>query len=340
MRSMVEGRARRRPIMQALVVTHLSPDLSGVALADIPAPTPAQGEVTVQVRAASLNFPDLLMTRGEYQFKPQVPFTSGLEFAGEVIEADPASGFAPGDRVMGGNKTGAFAEIACVPASKLWPMPAGLDFATAAAMGAAYSTAFTGLVELGGLQEGQWVLVHGASGGVGLAACDLARALGARVIATTGSPAKAERIATLARPEAVITAEGRFREHVAALTGGSLADIVFDPVGGDVFDESTRCVAFGGKLIVVGFTSGRIADISTNIPLIKGFSIVGLRAGEYARRFPERGSAITRAIHRLAETGAITPAIDRTLPLPRWREGFDAMAGRDQLGKVVFVPGA
>jgi NADPH:quinone reductase len=326
--------------MQALVVTHLSPDLSGVALADIPAPTPAPGEVTVLVRAASLNFPDLLMTRGEYQFKPQVPFTSGLEFAGEVLEADPASGFAPGDRVMGGNKTGAFAEIACVAASKLSPMPAGLDFAAAAAMGAAYATAFTGLVELGGLQEGQWVLVHGASGGVGLAACDLARALGARVIATTGSPAKADRIAALARPEAVITAEGRFREQVAEVTGGALADIVFDPVGGDVFDESTRCVAFGGKLIVVGFTSGRIADISTNIPLIKGFSIIGLRAGEYARRFPERGSAITRAIHRLAEAGAITPAIDRTLPLSRWREGFEAMAGRDLVGKVVFVPGA
>ena len=325
--------------MQALRVERLSDDLSGVALVDVPAPERAAGEVTVRVRAASLNFPDLLMTRGEYQFKPAVPFTSGLEFAGEVLEADPASGFAPGDRVMGGNKTGAFAEIACVPASKLSPMPAGMDFPAAAAMGAAYSTAFTGLVELGGLQEGQWVLVHGASGGVGLAACDLARALGARVIATTGSPAKAERIAALARPEAVLVAEGRFREHVAELTGGTLADIVFDPVGGDVFDESTRCVAFGGILLVVGFTSGRIAEVATNIPLIKGFSIIGLRAGEYARRFPERGRAIGRAITRLAEAGAITPAIDRTLPLSRWREGFGAMAQRQLVGKVVFLPG-
>lgn len=325
--------------MQALRVERLSDDLSGVALVDVPAPERAAGEVTVRVRAASLNFPDLLMTRGEYQFKPAVPFTSGLEFAGEVLEADPASGFAPGDRVMGGNKTGAFAEIACVPASKLSPMPAGMDFPAAAAMGAAYSTAFTGLVELGGLQEGQWVLVHGASGGVGLAACDLARALGARVIATTGSPAKAERIAALARPEAVLVAEGRFREQVAELTGGTLADIVFDPVGGDVFDESTRCVAFGGILLVVGFTSGRIAEVATNIPLIKGFSIIGLRAGEYARRFPERGRAIGRAITRLAEAGAITPAIDRTLPLSRWREGFGAMAQRQLVGKVVFLPG-
>jgi len=183
------------------------------------------------------------------------------------------------------------------------------------------------------------VLVHGASGGVGLAACDLARTLGARVIATTGSPAKAERITALARPDAVILAEGRFRDQVADLTGGALADIVFDPVGGDVFDESTRCVAFGGKLMVVGFTSGRIADIATNIPLIKGFSIMGLRAGEYARRFPERGLAIQSAINSLAEAGRISPAIDRTLPLSRWREGFDAMAQRELVGKVVFSPG-
>jgi NADPH2:quinone reductase len=326
--------------MQALTVERLSDDLSGVTLADLPLPVRAPGEVLVQVRAASLNFPDLLITRGEYQFKPEVPFTSGLEFAGEVLEADPASGFAPGDRVMGGNKTGAFAEVASLAADKLSPMPHGMDFPAAAAMGAAYSTAYTGLVELGGLREGQWVLVHGASGGVGLAACDLARALGARVIATTGSADKRERIAALARPDAVILAEGRFREAVAELTDGHLADIVFDPVGGDMFDESTRCVAFGGKLMVVGFTSGRIADISTNIPLIKGFSIVGLRAGEYARRFPGRGRAIQSAITTLAEEVRITPAIDRILPLSQWREGFDAMASRALVGKVVFVPGA
>ncbi|MCX9146762.1 NADPH:quinone oxidoreductase family protein [Erythrobacter sp. WG] len=325
--------------MQALRVDRLSDDLSGLTLADVPPPDRAPEEVLVRVRAASLNFPDLLMTRGGYQFKPEVPFTSGLEFAGEVIEADPASGFAPGDRVMGSNKTGAFAELACIPAGKLSLMPRGMDFPAAAALGATYATAFTGLVEQAQMQEGDWVLVHGASGGVGLAACDLTRALGARVIATTGSPAKAGRIAALARPEAVLVAEGRFRDRVAELTGGRLADIVFDPVGGDVFDESTRCVAFGGKLVVVGFTSGRIADIPTNVPLIKGFSILGLRAGEYARRFPERGRAIQSAIAKLAEEGRITPAIDRILPLARWREGFEAMARRELVGKVVFQPG-
>ncbi|MEP2550045.1 MAG: alcohol dehydrogenase catalytic domain-containing protein, partial [Marinomonas sp.] len=172
--------------MQALRVETLSSDLSGAALVDMPAPTRGKGEVLVQVRAASLNFPDLLMTRGEYQFKPEPPFTSGLEMAGVVLEADESSGFVPGDKVMGGNKTGAFAEVASIPLRGLSRLPDGMSFAAGAAMGAAYSTAYTGLVELGRLQAGQWVCVHGASGGVGLAAVDLAKAMGAKVITTTG----------------------------------------------------------------------------------------------------------------------------------------------------------
>ncbi|MEM8725815.1 MAG: NADPH:quinone oxidoreductase family protein [Pseudomonadota bacterium] len=322
--------------MQALQVNKLSDDLSGVELVDCEQPARRDGEVLVRVHAASLNFPDLLMTRGEYQFKPEVPFISGLELAGEVIEADPASGFTTGDKVIGGNKTRAFAEYASIPARGLAPLPGGLSFAHGAAMGAAYSTAYTGLIELCGLREGQWVLIHGASGGVGLAAIDLAKAMGAKVIAATGIKAKRDRIAALYEPDAVILSEGRFREQVTDITGGSLCDIVFDPVGGDVFDESTRCVAFAGKLVVVGFTSGRIAEIATNIPLIKGFSVVGLRAGEYARRFPERGAAINAAIAELASAGRITPAIDRMLPLSRWREGFEAMDARELVGKVVF----
>lgn len=326
--------------MQALQVKTLSDDLSGVSLAQVPVPSRKPGEVLVRVRAASLNFPDLLMTRGEYQFKPNAPFTSGLELAGEVIEADPDSGFTPGDKVIGGNKTGAFAEIASIPDRGLSALPRGFSFEQGAAMGAAYSTAYTGLIELCGLKPGQWVLVHGASGGVGLAAVDLAKAMGARVIAATGIADKCNRIEQLYRPDAVIEATGRFREQVSAITDGSLCDIVLDPVGGDIFDESTRCVAFAGKLVVVGFTSGRIAEVATNIPLIKGFSIVGLRAGEYARRFPERGAAINAAIAKLAEDNRISPAIDRTLPLSQWREGFEAMANRQLVGKVVFLPGS
>lgn len=325
--------------MQSLVVSKLTDDLSGTQLADLPAPQRQPGEVLIRVHAASLNFPDLLMTQGKYQFKPEVPFISGLECAGEVIDATPDSGFVAGDRVMGGQKTGAFAETASIAAGGLQHIPKGMNYAEASAMGAAYSTAYTGLVELGGLKPGQWVLVHGASGGVGLAAVDLALAMGAKVIAATGVAAKRDRIEQFYAADAVITAEGRFREEVAKITDGALCDIVFDPVGGDVFDESTRCVSFNGKLQVVGFTSGRIAEIATNIPLIKGFSIVGVRAGEYSRRFPERGRAINAAVARLAVEGRITPAIDRTLPLSAWREGFDAMANRELVGKVVFEPG-
>jgi len=326
--------------MQALRVEQLSDDLSGVSLTQVPTPERQPGEVLVRVKAASLNFPDLLMTQGKYQFKPEAPFMSGLELAGEVLEADEESGFAAGDKVIGGNKTGAFAEFASIPERGLSPLPQCLTFAEGAAMGAAYSTAYTGLVELSGLEYGQWVMVTGASGGVGLAAVDLAKTLGAKVIAATGKVAKRERIEALYQPDAVIVSEGRFREQISDITGGQLCNIVFDPVGGDVFDECTRCVSFAGKLVVAGFTSGRIAEIATNIPLIKGFSVVGLRAGEYARRFPERGAAINAEIARLASESRIKPAIDRSLPLSRWREGFEAMANRELVGKVVFQPGA
>lgn len=324
--------------MRAVQVQALSPDLAGCALVDMPVPARAPGQVLVHVRAASLNFPDLLMTRGEYQLKPELPFVAGLEFAGEVVDGDGP--FQPGDRVFGGQKTGAFAEYAVVDAAALRAIPSGMDFATAAALGAAYGTAWTALVELGGLQPGQWVLVHGATGGVGLAACDLARALGARVIATTGSASKVTALQAASKADAVILAEGKFREAVAEITGGALCDLAYDPVGGDVFDESTRCVAFGGKLLVIGFTSGRIADVSTNIPLIKGFSVVGVRAGEYARRFPERGAAIRDAWLAMAAAGKLNPHIDRVLPLSRWREAYEAMARREIVGKVVLEPGS
>jgi NADPH2:quinone reductase len=325
--------------MQALRVEALSDDLSGVALRDLPEPRREAGEVLVRVRAASLNYPDLLMTRGGYQFKPELPFTAGMELAGEVVEVDPESGFAPGERVMGGAKTGAFAQFTSVPTRSLRSVPEGLDWPAAASLGAAYTTAYTALVELGGLQAGQWLLVHGASGGVGLAACDLARALGARVIAATHDAGKIERIRGAVAPEAVILNQGQFREEVRALTAGALCDLVFDPVGGDVFDECTRCVAFGGKLLVVGFVAGRIPEIAVNIPLIKGFSVVGVRAGEYARRFPDRGARIAAEVSRLASEGAITPAIDRVLPLARWGEAFEAMAAGQLVGKVVLQPG-
>ena len=218
--------------MKAVLVRYLSADLSGVELAEIERP---QGDILIRVRAASLNYPDLLMTQGKYQFKPDVPFVSGLEMAGEVVKAPKASGLKPGDKVRGGAKTGAFAEYAALPAASLRTIPAGLDFASAAAMGAAYQTAYVALVEIGRLQAGQTVLVHGASGGVGLAACDLARAMGAQVIAATHSADKLEQLHTIAKPHAAICNTGRFREDVAEITDGRLCDLVYDPIGGDVF---------------------------------------------------------------------------------------------------------
>ena len=321
--------------MKAVLVRELSPDLTGVELAEIDTP---EGEVLVRVRAASLNYPDLLMTQGKYQFKPEPPFVSGLEMAGEVVNALDGSGFKPGDRVRGGAKTGAFAEYVALPASSLRAVPEGLDFSAAAAMGAAYHTAYVALVEIGGLEAGQTVLIHGASGGVGLAACDLARAMGAKVIAATHREDKIEALERIAKPHAVILNTGRFREKVAELTEGRLCDLVYDPVGGDVFDESTRCVTFGGKLLVIGFVSGRIPEIAVNIPLIKGFSVVGVRAGEYARRFPERGDRIAAEIDRLASEGRIVPHVDRTLPLAEWREAFEAMERGEIVGKLVLEP--
>ena len=324
--------------MKALRVQQLSSDLSGVDLADLPMPERGPGEVLVRIRAASLNYPDLLMTRGEYQFKPEPPFTSGMELAGEVLEADADSGFAAGDLVMGGAKTGGFAEYTSIPARSLRLVPEGISPAAAASMGAAYLTAYVALAELGGLVAGQTVLVHGATGGVGLAACDLAKALGATVIAATHNPHKLDALRSARGVDHALVNSGRFRDEVVALTDGRLCDLVFDPVGGDVFDESTRCVAFGGKLLVVGFVAGRIPEIAVNIPLIKGFSVVGVRAGEYSRRFPDRGARIMGEIGRLAASGVIQPHIDRTLPLDRWREAFNAMAAGELIGKVVLEP--
>ena len=322
--------------MRALVVDRLSDDLSGCALVELPLPRRKTGQVLIRIRAASLNFPDLLMTRGQYQFKPPVPFVSGLECAGEVIEADADSGFTPGDLVLGGEKTGALAQYAVLQATNLIKLPRGIEPSTAVAFSGTYQTAWVALVELGRIEPAQTVLVHGATGGVGLAAVDLAQALGARVIAASGSPGKLAVVEREYRPMASIIAEGRFREEIARLTDRRLCDLVYDPVGGDVFDESTRCVAFGGKLLVVGFAGGRIPQIAVNIPLIKGFSVVGVRAGEYGRRFPDRLRRIREELFSMLGEGRLRPRIDRILPLDRWKEGFQALERREVIGKIVF----
>lgn len=320
--------------MKALVVEALSADLSGVALRDVPLPERRPGQLLIRVRAAALNHPDLLMTRGTYQLKPPLPFVPGMEMAGEVAAADADSGYAIGDRVVAATRLGALADFVAIDAARVRRVPAGMDDAHAAAVGAAYLTAYVALVRLAGLTAGEWVLVHGATGGVGLAAVDLARALGARVIATSRSTAKLAAVARDYPVEAALIAPG-FRERVKALTGGGAA-IVFDPVGGDVFDESTRCVRFGGRLLVVGFTSGRIASVATNIPLVKGFSLIGVRAGEYGRQHPARGREDAAAVWSLAAAGRIKPRVHARYPLADWRAAFEAMARADLIGKLVI----
>ncbi|WP_085810309.1 NADPH:quinone oxidoreductase family protein [Sphingomonas sp. TZW2008] len=319
--------------MKALVVSTLSPDFSGTALVDVPEPVAAPGKVLIAVKAAALNFPDLLMTKGEYQLKPPLPFSPGMEIAGEVIEGD---GFHPGEPVVAGTRLGGFAERVSVDASAVRRKPAHLSFGEAAGVGAAYLTAYVALVRLAKVTSGEWVLVHGATGGVGLAAVDLAKGLGARVIATSRSPEKLKVIEAEYGVDGCLPASG-FRDRVKEITGGG-ADVIYDPVGGDVFDESVRAITFGGRLCVVGFTSGRIATVSTNMPLIKGFSVIGVRAGEYGRQFPDKGRENQQAIWDLAAEGRIRSRVHAEYALEDWRSAFDAMARSDMVGKIVLVP--
>ena len=324
--------------MKSLVVSQLAPDFAGTGIQDLPLPVPKPGEVRVAVKAASLNFPDLLMTEGKYQLKPELPFTLGMELAG-VVDAvgEGVTELKPGDEVAGGSRIGAFSEYIVLPAAGLRKKPAALTFAEASAYGAAYLTAYVSLAIRGNLQPGETLLVHGASGGVGMAAVEVGKLLGATVIATSASDEKLKVVKARGADHVINVTRG-FREEVKALTGGRGADVIYDPVGGDVFDESVRCIAFDGRLLVIGFTSGRIPTVSVNMPLIKGFSVVGVRAGEYGRQFPEKGRQNLDAIWKWAEEGRVKPCIHAEVPLADWRRAFDMMRSREVVGKVVLVP--
>jgi NADPH2:quinone reductase len=324
--------------MRALVVHQLAPDYAGVRVTDLPTPEPSAGEVRVRVRAAAVNFPDLMQTRGEHQHKPPVPFVGGMELAGEIDAlGEGVGGFEVGDPVVGGAR-GCFAEYAVVPAQALRRKPERLSFSEAAAFPVAYLTAYVGLVRAGDVQPGEWVLVHGAAGGVGLAAVDLAKALGARVIAASASLAKLAVIGEEYQPDALVNVSQGFREEVKSITGGRGADVIYDPVGGDIFDESTRCIAFGGRILSIGFTSGRLPMLPVNIALIKGFSVHGVRAGEYGRQFPDKGRENQAAIWKLAEEGRVRPRVHAEFPLDDWRAAFETLEHRTVIGKTIIRP--
>lgn len=322
--------------MKALVCRAIGEDLGALRIEEISLPSLGPDQVRVRIGAASVNFPDLLMVQGKYQHRPELPFVVGGEFAGEIVAvgANVAS-FKPGDRVVGGGFSGAFAEEIQVSAAALRAIPVDADFATAASFTTAYLTAYVSLVRRGELQSGEWLLVHGAAGGVGLAAVDLGKALGARVIATASTEEKRDFLKTYGADH-VLPSIG-FREAVKELTGGG-ADVITDPVGGDVFDESTRCIAFNGRLLVVGFASGRIPSVAANIPLIKGFSVVGVRAGEYGRRAPEKGRENITAIDRLLTEKKVHPHIGARFKLDRAIDAMRMLADRKAIGKVIIEP--
>jgi NADPH2:quinone reductase len=315
--------------------TRLSDDLSGVSLEDVDAGPPGPGEVAVAMRAAALNFPDLLMTRGGYQHRPELPFTIGMEGAG-VVEAlgEGVTGWAVGDPVCVSGKTGAIARRTVVPASALAPVPPGWDWPSAAGWQVGALTALVALEVRAGLRAGETLLVHGATGGMGAAAVQLGAALGATVIATGSREAWLERLLPMGAAH-LVSSRGPFDVTVKALTDGRGADVIFDPVGGDVFDRSTKCVAFGGRLLVVGFAAGRIPTLAANHVLIKGYSVVGVRAGEWLRRRPADAPAILARLARLAADGTFRPLVGARFPLERAKDALAALERREAPGKIV-----
>lgn len=322
----------------ALVVEQLSADFSGVALRTLPVTAPGPQQVLVRVRAAALNYPDVLLTQGKYQFTPLLPFVPGLEASGEVVAVGAGvEHVRAGDAVVAQTRQGgALGEMMIAEASEVRPMPANLDWDEAAAYSAAGMTAYVSLVHRGQLQAGETLVVHGASGGTGLATVQLGRELGARVIATGRSPQKLEAARAAGAHDTVQVGEN-LRDDILRLTGGKGADMVFDPIGGDVFDASLRSLAWGGRLLVVGFLGGRIADLKSNYVLIKNISIIGIRAGEFIRRDPVQGARVMRAVDTLAASGVLKPHISARFRLQDGVQALSVLARGKATGKIVVT---
>jgi NADPH2:quinone reductase len=301
-------------------------------LEDVEQPTPGDGQVLVKVRAAALNFPDILMAQGSYQEKPPLPYTPGFELCGEIVDT--------GQRVIGAPSggPGAFAEYALMDAAAAWPAPEGLSDEKAAALYLTYQTGLVGLHRRANIQPGDWLLVHAGAGGVGSAAIQLGKAAGAMVIATAGGAHKVEVCRQLGADHAIDYTTEDFVAVVKEVTGGHGADIVYDPVGGDVFDKSRRCIAFEGRLVVVGFTSGRIPEAPANHLLVKNYSVVGLHWGLYRTMDPSRIGMVHEELVRLVEEGYVDPLVSSALPLDQAPQALAALADRGTVGKVVLVP--
>ena len=321
----------------------LNEDIGSISLDEVDLPAPGPSEVQVRVMACSVNFPDLLMIQGKYQHKPDLPFAPGGEGAGEVVGIGPnVSNVNVGDSVVFGCRSGGFAEAINLPAASVRPLPPGMSYAKGASYGTAYQTAWVALSHRGNLQPGEWLMVHGATGGVGMAAVDIGKLLVAKVIATGGRDDKLAVVAARGADEVINYtlpdgSLGGFRQKVKDITGTSGADLILDPVGGDVFDESMRCVNIGGRILTIGFTSGRWPQAAVNLILIKELSILGVRAGEIGRRNPELGRRLTSELRDLANSGEINPHVCAGFPLEDAVSALRMLEQRNVVGKCVVT---
>jgi NADPH:quinone reductase len=297
----------------------------------------AQGQVRVAIQAAGINFPDILMAAGEYQLKPPLPFTPGVEAAGDVIEVDSAaSGITIGDKVIVKMRHGAYTDEAIVAPSQLTPLPSTFDYAEGATFLAAHGTAYHALIDRGQVRPGEVLLVHGAGGGVGLAAVEMGKMLGATVIAAASSEEKLAVAQTRGADHLVLYQREPFRDAVKRITDGRGVDVVFDPVGGEIFENSVRCIAWGARILVIGFTGG-IGLARTNLLLIKGASVLGVRAGEAVRRNPAAGEVRIKALLEWAEAGKIRPNVSHRLPLENYAPAMRLLVERKAIGRVALM---
>jgi len=304
---------------------------------ELPTPEPASGQIRVVIKAASLNFPDLLIIQGKYQMKPPTPFVPGTEFAG-VVEAvgEGVKGFKPGDAVAAFAGTGGFATHAVIPSALAMPLPPGFKFEDAAAFICTYATSHHALLDRAALQVGETVLILGAAGGVGTAAIQIAKAAGARVIAAASTDDKCARCLTLGADAAINYKTGHLRDELKSLTGGKGPDVVYDPVGGELAEAAFRSIAWRGRYLVVGFAQGQIPALPLNLALLKGASLVGVFWGEFAKREPGRNAAMLGELAQWYAAGKIAPVIDSVLPMSDLPQAFARMATRQVVGKVVL----
>jgi len=306
---------------------------------EIDNPLAGAGELIVEVKAAAANFPDLLVVRNQYQAQPVLPYTPGRELAGVVIgRGAGVEGFAIGTRVFASQETGAFAEQARVHTSRAIVLPDNIDFDAAAALTVTYGTSYHALLDRAQLRAGETVLVLGAAGGVGLAAVDIAKAVGARVIAAVSSREKAEVCRAYGADATVIYTEEDLRAAVKSFTAGRGVDVVYDPVGGKFSEPAFRSIAWRGRYLVVGFADGEVASLRLNLPLLKGASLVGVFWGEYSRREPAAFQADMQVMMGWLQSGRLRPHIAQRYSLAEAGQALRALANRTAIGKLVVCP--